>query len=172
MTLSSWSPFRGSNRSSMRRQGGGEQQLMRLQEEMNQIFQDFMGSSSPMLSSMPSPFGEFSAGQFNPRIDVWERGDKIEVSAELPGMTVEDIELKCESDRLRLRGEKTFEKSREEDGVYHSERSYGSFERIIALPHEVDVNKAEAKFKHGVLSVVMPRVENGASSRKLKIKSD
>lgn len=172
MTLSSWSPFRSFNRSPMLRQGGTEHPLMRLQEEMNQMFQDFMGPHSSMLTSFPSRTGELSAGTFNPRIDVWERDDKIEVSAELPGMTADDIEIKCESDRLRLRGEKTFEKHREEDGVYHSERSYGSFERVIGLPHEVDVKKAEATFKHGVLSVVIPRVKNGSSSRKLKIKSD
>lgn len=178
MTLGSWSPFRGMDRSSLRRRGGGEgEHLMQLQEEMNRIFDNFMGG--PFGSALPAQFrqnltefGDFSRTSFTPRVDVCETDEAIQVSAELPGMTADDIEINCERDRLRIRGEKTSEESRNEEGVYHTERSFGAFERIIALPHEVDVDKAEASFKNGVLTVEIPRVESGTSSRKLQIKSN
>jgi HSP20 family protein len=177
MTLGRWSPFRGGeNPISTRRRGAGDASpLMQLQDEMNRMFQEFMGSS-PMGWSVPTQFREqfsdLAQHKFIPKVDVCETDDSVQVSAELPGMTADDIEINCERDRLRIRGEKSSEETRNEEGVYHTERSFGSFERIIPLPHEVKVDGAEASFKNGVLTVEIPRVEGGTSSRKLDIKSD
>lgn len=180
MSLSPWSPFRGLGKQMRRRRGYGEANPMaQMQDEMNRMIQNFMGTPQPWGWSMPSMFDEnfrgfsdLAQGQFVPRVDVCATDDAVQVSAELPGMTADDIEINCESDRLRIRGEKSSEKTRNEDGMYHTERSFGSFERIVALPHPVNVDKAEAKFKDGVLTVEIPRVEPGTSSRKLKIKSN
>ncbi len=175
MAFGSWTPFRrGDNNMPMRRSESSDGQgLSRLQDEMNRMLSDFFGPAGSPWSMMSSQFfGDFSPSQFVPRVDISEVGDKLRVSAELPGMSADDIEINCEHDRLRIRGEKHSEQSREEGGYYHTERSFGSFERTIPLPEEADVDKAKANFKNGVLTVDIPKVEGASKQRKLEIKSD
>ena len=158
----------------MRRRMRGGNQLMHLQDEMNRIFQDFWGGSFPEGWSIPARMAQMAASeqssQFMPRVDVHETDSAVQISAELPGMDVDDIEINCERDRLRIRGEKTSQKTSDDEGVYHAERVFGAFERTIMLPHEVDVDKAEAHFNNGVLTVEIPRVEPGSKSKKISIK--
>jgi HSP20 family protein len=79
---------------------------------------------------------------------------EVRFSAELPGMDEKDIEVLVDNDVLTIRGEKKSES--EDQGRRLSERYYGRFERSIALPFEVDEEKAEASFKNGVLTVTIP----------------
>jgi HSP20 family protein len=80
---------------------------------------------------------------------------EVRVSAELPGMDEKDVEVLVDNDVLTIRGEKKSE--HEDQGRRFSERYYGRFERAIALPFEVDEEKAEASFKNGVLTVTLPK---------------
>jgi HSP20 family protein len=88
--------------------------------------------------------------------------------AEIPGVEAKDIDVSVEDGTLTIRGEKKYEREENEKGRYRMERSYGSFERSIPLPTEVDESKAKAEFKNGVLRLTLPK-RAGAESRRKKI---
>jgi HSP20 family protein len=95
--------------------------------------------------------------------EVEETGKEIVVRVEMPGMEKEDCRITIDGNLLCLSGEKRFERETG-DSTYHvMERAYGSFQRTIPLPRNVDIDKAEASYKNGVLSVRLPKVagENG-----------
>jgi HSP20 family protein len=91
------------------------------------------------------------------------------VSAELPGMDQKDIDVTVTNDSVRISGEKKHEEEKEERGYYRRETSYGTFERVVDLPTEVDESKAEAEFSKGVLTIKLPKTEEAQAKRK-KIK--
>jgi HSP20 family protein len=103
-------------------------------------------------------FGDFSPSVFQPRIDVVDDGAALRISAELPGMDREDVEIRVEDDVLVLRGEKHLESQTEDQGCYRLERAFGRFERVIPLPDGVDVERAEARFDKAVLTIRLPKV--------------
>jgi HSP20 family protein len=80
---------------------------------------------------------------------------ELRVSAELPGMDEKDVEILVDDGVLTIRGEKKSET--EDQGRRFSERYYGRFERSIALPYEVEEDKANASFQNGVLTVTLPK---------------
>ncbi len=137
---------------------------MRPFDEMRRIMEDFW----------MAPFEELSrlSENFVPRVDVKEEDNEVLVSAELPGMDQKDVDVEVTPDSIRISGEKKQEEEKEEKGYYRREMSYGSFERIIDLPTEVDENKAEAEFKNGVLTIKLPKSKEAqAKHKKIKIKS-
>ena len=99
-------------------------------------------------------FGRMLGGSW-PSIEVNASEYEIRLSAELPGMDEKDVEVLVNDDILTIRGEKRSET--EDKGRHFSERYYGRFERSIALPFEVEDDKAEASFKNGVLTVTLPK---------------
>jgi HSP20 family protein len=101
-------------------------------------------------------------------VDVTETDKEVKVCAEIPGVEAKDVDVTVENGTLTIRGEKKFEREENEKGQYRMERSYGSFERAIALPTEVDESKAKAEFKKGVLRLTLPK-RAGAQSRRKKI---
>jgi HSP20 family protein len=123
--------------------------FLTLHREMNRLFDDVfsgLGGGVPAL-------GGRSLGW--PSVEIVETDQGLRVSAELPGLDEKDVELTIDDDVLTLRGEKRAETTDKERG--YSERSYGRFERVIALPFAVEEDKAEASFRNGVLSVTLPR---------------
>jgi len=125
--------------------------LLTLHREMNRLFDDvFRGFGNPALS--PLMEGRFSW----PQVEVSDNDDALVVSAELPGMSDKDVQVEIANGVLTIRGEKKSE--RKGEGKYFTERSYGSFERQIALDN-VQEDKAEASFKNGVLTVSLPKSE-------------
>jgi len=132
-----------------------------LRNQINRVFDDFWGES------WLAPRREMTAG-FWSHVDVTETEKEIKVSAEIPGVEPQDIDLSLEGSTLMIRGEKKYEREEKEKGQYRMERSYGSFERAIALPAEVDDSKAKADFKKGVLRLILPK-RAGAQSRRKKI---
>ncbi|HEU4452680.1 MAG TPA: Hsp20/alpha crystallin family protein [Longimicrobium sp.] len=110
----------------------------------------------------PEPIG------WTPAIDVAERDGELVVTAELPGMKKEDVELELGDGVLTLRGEKRTESERTEDEMHLVERSYGSFRRSFTLPCPVDETKVTAEFKDGVLRVTLPRTGQ-TNGRKIEI---
>jgi len=93
----------------------------------------------------------------SPAIDVSETDDAIEVSAELPGIDEKDIEVEVADNLLTIKGEKKSEKKEKKKDYHLVERSYGSFQRSVPLPYEVNPDKVTAKFTKGVLKVTMPK---------------
>lgn len=101
-----------------------------------------------------------------PAVDVVENDDDLLVSADLPGLSEKDFNVELEGDRLILRGEKQASREDKGRGYYYAERSYGSFYRAIPLPCEVDGDKADAKYKHGVLRLRLPKTPAAKARRK------
>ena len=124
-----------------------------LHNHMNGLFRSVFGAPS----SADTAENGLLAPAFTPRMDVAVNETCVTITAELPGVRQQDLELTVVDDLLVLRGEKSLEERSESDDVYHVERSHGSFERRVALPAEVLTDKAEATFENGVLSVVLPR---------------
>ena len=108
---------------------------------------------------------------FQPRIDVVDNGDALRITAELPGIDRQDVEILVEDDALVLRGEKKLESKSEEQGCYRLERAFGSFQRVIPLPDGVDADRAEGPFENAVLTVRIPKIAAKKSDgRRLEIK--
>lgn len=123
--------------------------FLTLHREMNRLFDDVFSGFG---GGMP---GFATRGLGWPSLEMVETDQGLRVSAELPGLDEKDVELLIEDGVLTLRGEKRAETTDKERG--YSERSYGRFERAIALPFAVEEDRAEASFKNGVLSVTLPR---------------
>jgi len=123
--------------------------FLTLHREMNRLFDDVFSSFG---GGMPTLAGR---GLGWPTVEMVETEGGLRVSAELPGLDEKDVELLIDDDVLTLRGEKRAETTDKERG--YSERSYGRFERVLALPFAVEEDKVEASFKNGVLSVTLPR---------------
>lgn len=118
-------------------------------------------------------FGDFAPVRFAPRVDVTDEEAALKVTAELPGMSNDDLHLALEGGLLTIQGEKRQEEESEERGVYRSERYYGTFSRSIPLPEDVDQEKAEAAFDNGVLTVRFPkRAEAKTAGRRIAIKAN
>jgi HSP20 family protein len=136
---------------------------------------DFLRDPFGSLTQIDRWFGDFSPGAFQPRIDVVDDGDALRITAELPGMERQDVEVLLEDEYLVLRGDKRLEAKGEdrEKGCYHVERSFGSFQRIIPLPDGVDAERAEAKFENGTLTIRLPKVATArARERRLEIRDN
>ena len=83
-------------------------------------------------------FGDFSPQRFAPSVDVSEDGDALKVTAELPGMSKEDVKLQIDNDMLVISGEKKSQSENKNEGAFRTERYYGYFQRAIPLPEDGD----------------------------------
>jgi len=104
------------------------------------------------------PFS-LSGRNIGPRVDVYDVKDKIVVKAEIPGVSKEDLNIYVDENSLRISGQTRRENEFTDENAFHSERYYGSFSRTIPLPAEVKSEQAEASYKDGVLSVILPKAE-------------
>lgn len=123
-----------------------------------------------MLSDRFPGFGRFPGG-YAPALDVSTGDDHVEITAELPGVSEDDVTLEIDDDVLTLKGEKKAEREEKTDGgAVLTERSYGSFYRSVRLPFAPDPDRVSAKFENGVLTVTAPKpAEIAARSRRIAI---
>lgn len=136
-----------------------------LQREMNRIF-NHLGQGFDL-----APFDEASIAKWSPRVNVTETDKEFTVSAELPGLEQKDVEVAIQNGALAIKGEKKEEKEEKDKNYHHVERSFGSFQRTIALPSEVDESKTEASFKNGVLTIKLPKTKEAQQNlKKIAIK--
>lgn len=125
--------------------------LLSLHREVNRLFDDvFRGFGVPS-------FVGFERGRSWPHVELSETDDEMRITAELPGLDEKDVELTVEEGVLTLRGEKRAEVDDKDRG--YSERSYGRFERRIALPRGIAREHVGATFRNGVLTVTLPKTE-------------
>lgn len=97
-------------------------------------------------------------GDYIPRIDVIEQADVLKVCAEVPGIDEKDLDVTVTDRSLNIKGKKENEITKDAGATFQSvERSYGSFERTIMLPAEVDVNKVHATMNNGVLTITLAK---------------
>ncbi len=107
------------------------------------------------------------------RFELSETDDEIRVRAELPGMDKKDIEVSLDGNILVIRGERKEQREDKKRNYHISEMSYGSFHRAFPLTMEVDISKAEARFKRGVLTLSLPKTERAKTERKrIPVRSD
>ncbi len=136
-------------------------------EEMERRFEDFFRRPFSLIGPpwwLPRRFPE--AGIAGPRVDIFEEGDNVVVKAELPGMRKEEIEVNLTDNSITISGEKKKEEKVERKDYYRLERSYGSFSRSFALPSEVDIARARAQMREGVLEVRIPKTEEAKKKEK------
>ena len=133
--------------------------LMRLHNEMNRLFES-------VFDDLPAG-RPYAAGW--PALNTWEDGDNAYVEAELPGLSMDDLEVYVTGDQLTIRGERKI--ADPQDGSWHRrERSQGRFSRTVALPWEIDPDHVEAKLQDGVLTVRLPKCE-ACKPKKVKVLS-
>ncbi|HSR13154.1 MAG TPA: Hsp20/alpha crystallin family protein [Thermodesulfobacteriota bacterium] len=146
MALIRWDPFR---------------EMSALQERMNRLLTDFRNRS---------PLGEeeMAQGSWIPAVDIYETKDSIVLIVELPGVTKDDMNIEVKDSTLTIRGEKKLEKDVKEENYHRMERTYGSFMRAFTLPSTVSQEKVKAKFRDGILEVVLPKAEE-AKPKQIKV---
>jgi HSP20 family protein len=145
------------------------QQVARMEREMEQKFEDFVGRPWLRLG-WPRRWRHWDElSTRGPAIEVYEEKGDVVVKAELPGLKKEDVELNISDNLLTIRGEKKKEEEVKEKGYYYSERSYGGFTRTIEIPKDIQHDKVRATFKEGVLEVRLPMTEE-AKRKEVKIK--
>jgi HSP20 family protein len=133
---------------------GEDHPFLTLHREMNRLFDDaFRGFDLTPFNS--DRFFDRMGGSNWPSVEVSETGKEIKVTAELPGLDEKDVHVELANGVLAIAGEKRTET--EDKDRRFSERSYGRFERRIAVD-DVDEDKISAAFKNGVLTVTLPKV--------------
>ena len=118
------------------------------------------------------PFRDFGFTPPNawvPPVDIYQNGDQeLVLSAELPDMSRENIDITVENFVLTIKGEKKFAGEVKEEQFHHVERRYGTFSRSFSLPQTVDAGKVSAEYKNGVLTLRLPLREE-AKPRQIKV---
>lgn len=135
-------------------------------DELSRLIDGFFGPAVgfwPAVANRPN-------GTTWPKFDVSETDSAVHVSAELPGVSQDQIDVEIHADTLRISGEKKDERKVDEHNFHAVERSFGRFERTLSLPAEVDARQADATYKDGVLSITLPKVKP-ATARKISVKS-
>jgi HSP20 family protein len=140
--------------------------MRRMMEDLDRMFEDF-GSARGSRGDMPDVGGRGGlAMDWTPAVEMFERDGQLVVRADLPGLSPEDVRIEVTDDTLTIEGERRSEMEVEEEGgVYRSERTYGRFSRIIALPEGVDPDGAQARFDNGVLEITIPLPEQTGRRR-------
>ncbi len=94
-----------------------------------------------------------------PRVDVYETDTDVVVKATVPGVKPEDLDITLTGNVLTIKGEVKEEDTEENANFIRRERVFGTFRRDLTLPVDVDVEKAEATFENGVLTLRLPKAE-------------
>jgi HSP20 family protein len=131
--------------------------IFSLQRDVNRIFEDFWKRFDQPLGVL----GRWKTSE--PRTDIAETDNALEVSIELPGLDRKEVDVSLTDSTLTIKGEKKSEREESKKGYHLSERSYGSFYRSIPLPSGVDTDKVSAEFKNGVLIVTLPKTQEALS---------
>jgi len=133
-------------------------QLNRLQGEMNTLFDRFFGAKTPMRN----------AGVY-PAVNVSQDDDNVYVTAELPGITGEDMDITVEEDSVLIRGERKVGKDGEEVSYHRREREEGKFSRSVTLPTRIATDQVKAATRVGILRLTLPKAEE-VKPKKIDIK--
>lgn len=122
-------------------------EMERLRREMNRLF-----------AELPSMYRINMAPSY-PAMNVWAGENDAIVTAELPGVKPEDINISVVNDTLTLSGNRPAEECDEGTQYHRRERGCGAFTRSFQLPFQVEAGKVEATFGKGVLQITLPRAE-------------
>ena len=149
MALMRWDPYR---------------EMTSLRNAVSRMFDD------TWLSPFWSTEGDGERRDVFVPLDMVERDNEIVISAPLPGMKPEDVDISITGNMLIIKGEFKHEEEGERENVHYRERRYGSFHRAVTLPSTVDTGKVDATFEAGVLKLCLPKVEE-AKPKQIQIKA-
>lgn len=154
--------------------------MQRMAADMDRLFEQFgFGRADFGLSPAFGSFFDDASTSFtptlsraaktlwSPQVEVTRRGDQVVVRADLPGLDRDDLRVEIDNGMLSISGERREEEEEDREGFYRSERSYGRFHRVIALPEGVNADECKATYKDGVLEVTVsaPKEEERRSKR-------
>lgn len=129
--------------------------------DIERLFDDFLERrlGHPFRLEWPTLRGRLSAfEQRVPTVDIVDRNKEVVVRAEVPGIDKEDITVSIDDRMLTIKGSSRHEEKKEEEDYYRHEIRSGTFSRSVLLPTDVDVSKAKATFKNGVVELHLPKV--------------
>lgn len=144
MSMMRWDPFRD---------------LLSIQDEMNQLFSRTLGRGGE---------GETATRRWAPPVDIAERKDAYVITAEVPGVEPEEIQVSLEDGALTIAGEREQTQESSDEQFHRVERRYGAFRRSIMLPRQVKADAIGASYDNGVLTVVVPKAEE-AKPKKISV---
>jgi len=133
-----------------------------LRAEMDRVFEDAVRHAFPRMSWL----AEAPAGRpmpLRPVVDISEGRKAYTVRVELPGVEPDDVSIEAQDHTLVLRADKRQTREEEDEGYHCVERSYGAMQRVLSLPDDADADAIEARFKHGVLRLRIPKQPARAS---------
>nr|WP_321468063.1 Hsp20/alpha crystallin family protein [uncultured Desulfobulbus sp.] len=132
--------------------------MLQIHRDIDQMFdQFFRGWGLPHRGAMGA-FDDFlGTSLLKPKVDLSAAENQYLLTVEIPGVSEKDVSIDISNNTLTIRGDKKQEKEEKGKDYYRIERSYGSFQRVLSLPEDVDQDNIKAAFKDGVLTVTMPR---------------
>jgi HSP20 family protein len=134
--------------------------LMNFNTDMDRWFDNFFGSDFKLNDDI---------SEITPVVNVEETENDFQISAELPGMEKNDIQISVENNVLSISGEKKQENETKGKNYHRVERSYGKFYRSFRIPTGVDINNVDASYKNGVLNLTLPKMEE-AKPKQIEVK--
>ena len=142
MTLSKWQPF---------------QELNNIRKQMDSLFEDMLSVRDRDWMGLHG-----IGGRWTPAVEIEETEKELILKAEIPGIDAKDLEVEVGEDRVTISGEHKEEKRTEDKkkNYFHSEFYYGNFQRLIPLPMPIKTDAIRSEFKHGILTLTLPKVEN------------
>jgi len=130
-------------------------EMVRLRNDMNRLFS---GGAYPFLSVYPA-------------VNIWMNDRGVVMTAELPGIDADKLEVSVLNDTLVLSGASASETLKDEENYHRKERNEGKFSRTIQLPFKVNDKKIEARYEKGLLRMILPR-EEAEKPKKIHIKAN
>lgn len=131
-----------------------------LQDEVERMFRSVIGEGE-----RPA-----TAGAWSPALDVEEDEEAFTLHVELPGVDPDDVEVSLEENVLTITGERGFYDEKEAEGFRRIERRFGRFHRSVRMPDRVDGASVEARYKDGLLTIVVPKAEE-AKPRRIEVQA-
>lgn len=140
------------------------QDVLELKTKINRLFEELLSRAEP---------GETTtvAGEWTPRVDLYELPDRVVLRADLPGVNPDDLEVRLESGVLLMRGVRRQPTDLDPQALCRLERSFGTFARRYALPDSVDPDQVRANFQQGVLEILIRKKES-AGFRRIQVQTD
>lgn len=120
-----------------------------LQRQIDRLFEDMVFDRSRLDSNLA----------FIPAAELSQTAESIQLRLEIPGMEAKDLDVQVTKNAVSIKGERTSETKKEQNGSTRSEFRYGKFQRLIPLPVEVQNNQVSAEYKDGILTLTLPKTE-------------
>lgn len=136
MAIVRWEPFRNA---------------ASLQDRINRMFDDAFSKGRDV--------ADHAIGAWQPSVDIYETDNAVVITAELPGVKKDDIEIEVENNILSIKGERKEDHEVSEDNYYRRERVVGRFHRAFTLPVDCNHDAIKANFENGVLRLEIPKPE-------------